>query len=372
MEFNRRRRKFAKYLSIILSGVLLFAFIGCSNVLYLSQAIAGHLRIMNSREPIKKLLETNQFDNETKDKLKLALAVREYASRELDLPRNKSYTVFSRVKGQYVGWNIFCAPKFSVEPIQWCFPIAGCVVYRGYFSKNGALKFAGKMEKRGFDVFISRISAYSTLGWYNDPLLSSHLRLDSIHLARLIIHELTHQKFYVPGDSRFNEGFASAVERAGVLRWLKSIGRDDQVIQAIKMQDMEDIKISKILKARTQLSNIYHSKIDPNSMSHKKDSIFRNLKLDIDNGNRAVINLPKSNGEDFVLNNAYLVPVFTYHSLGPIFQSMLDSVDGNLPQFYINVKKLGDLPFKQRQSKLDSLQIKFSTPASPSTYFVIQ
>ena len=359
MEFNKGHRKLAKYLFVIISGVLLLTFIGCSNVLYLSQAIAGHFRIMSSREPIKKLLETNEFDNETKDKLKLALEVREYASRELDLPRNKSYTVFSKVKGQYVGWNIFCAPKFSVEPIQWCFPIAGCVVYRGYFSKNGALKFAGKMEKKGFDVFISPISAYSTLGWYNDPLLSSHLRLDSIHLARLIIHELTHQKFYVPGDSRFNEGFASAVERVGVLRWLKSIGRDDQVVQAIQIQEKDDIKIAKILDARSQLINIYHSKIDPDSMSQKKDSVFNDLKLELSNADHAGINLPKSDEQDIVLNNAYLVPVFTYHSLGPIFQSMLDSVDGNLPQFYNNVKKLGDLPFKERQRKLDSLQIKF-------------
>ena len=183
------------------------------------------------------------------------------------------------------------------------------------------------------------------------------MKLDSIHLARLIIHELAHQKLYVPGDSRFNEGFASSVERFGVLQWLKSIDRDDQIVQALKMQDEEDIMVEKILNASSHLSEIYHSNSDPKSLSQKKDSVFHNLKMDLYNGNSAGINLIKAGDENFELNNAYLVPVNTYYSLGPIFQSILNSVDGNLPQFYSKVKELGDLPYLERQRQLDSLQI---------------
>jgi predicted aminopeptidase len=342
----------------ILFGILFFILLtSCSKVLYLSQAIRGHFRIMGSREPIEKMIETDQLSIETQKKLKMALLVREYASKELGLPLNRSYTVYSKVKDQYVGWNVYCAPEFSVEPKEWCFPIAGCVVYRGYFSKKEALEFAQKMDEKGFDVFISPISAYSTLGWYNDPLLSSHMRLDSIHLSRLIVHELAHQKLYIPGDSRFNEGFAASVERYGVLRWLKSIGRDDQIVQALKIQDEEDIMIEKILNARSLLSEIYHSNSDSKSLSQKKDSIFHDLKMDLCNGNCAGINFLKAGDEDFEFNNAYLVPINTYYSLGPIFQSILNSVDGNLPQFYIKVKELGDLPYQERKARLDSLQI---------------
>ena len=165
MESDNKILKHSNFSTVILFGILVsITLMSCSNVLYLSQAIKGHFRIMGSREPIEKMIETNQLSTEIQNKLKMALMVREYASKELGLPRNKSYTVYSKAKDQYVGWNIYCAPKFSVEPKEWCFPIAGCVVYRGYFSKKGALKFAGKMEEKGFDVFISPITAYSTLG----------------------------------------------------------------------------------------------------------------------------------------------------------------------------------------------------------------
>jgi predicted aminopeptidase len=338
-----------------LAATLLFILTGPADGLYFLQAVSGHFRIMCARKPIEKILESNRPDIETQNKLKLVLKVREYATKELGLPENKSYTLFSEIKGKYPGWNVYCAPKFSVESKKWCFPIAGCVDYRGYFSKKKALEFAKKMEEKGFDVFVGPFTAYSTLGWYDDPILSSHLLLDSIQLAGLIIHELAHQKIYVSGDSRFDEGFAVTVERVGVLSWLKSIGRDDQIVQAFKIWDEEDTNAAKILNARSKLNTIYCSGLDPESLSQKKDSIFQDLKKDLCSTDSAGINLPKTDGEDFEFNNAYLAPVNVYNSLVPFFHSLLDSCGGNFLQFFEKVRDLGKLPFEERQSKIGSL-----------------
>ena len=345
-----------KWFGIVLIVILLFIIIGCSNVSYLAQAVTGHIHIMSSRESIENLLKNNTLDIESINKLKLVLEVHDYATEELGLPKNKSYTVVSEIDNQYLGWNVYCTSNFSVEPKKWCFPIAGCVVYRGYFKKNKALEYANNMKKKGFDVFIRPFNAYSTLGWYNDPLLSSHLKINSIRLAGLIIHELAHQKVYISGDSRFNEGFAVAVERVGVLRWLKSTGKEKDIAQALKMWELEDVIVSKILNTRTQLQDIYQSGKTSQVMAQKKDSLFVDLKNFICGVNCTGSYIPKMDGKDFAFNNAYLVPIDTYYSLVPIFQSILDSLDDNLSQFYEIVEELGDLQYDERQNKLKSLQ----------------
>jgi predicted aminopeptidase len=311
---------------------------------------------MRARVPIESILKTDQLSVESKDKLKLVLEVRAYAGEELGLPKNKSYTMVSQINDEYLGWNVYAAPKFSVEPIKWCFPIAGCVVYRGFFSAKGAIEFARKMEGKDLDTFIEPFSGYSTLGWCDDPVLSSQLGLDPIRLAGLIIHELAHQKFYVSGDSRFNEAFAVTVERAGLLRWLKSTGGDALITQALQMWDEEDLMVSEVLKARTQLMNLYGSELNIQSLMQRKISIFQDLKAELCRVSCAGLDFPKMNGEEFELNNAYLVPIDTYYSLVPVFQSILDSFGGSLPQFYKKVEELGKLPFEKRQREIESLK----------------
>jgi len=356
MRTKKRYRRPIKITSVFVVLVLLFlTIIVSANVTYFTQAISGHIRIMSSRVSIKKMLKTYHLDVKTQNTLRMVLQVREYAAKKLGLPDNKSYTVISEIKGQYLGWNVYCSPKLSVEPQKWCYPIAGCVVYRGYFSKANALAFKSEMEKKGFDVYVGPFNAYSTLGWYDDPLLSSHLLLDTIHLAGIIIHELAHQTVYVSGDSRLNEGFAVSVERAGVLRWLKSIGRDDQIIQALKIWKKEDTIAAKILFVRAQLNYIYHSSLDSISKLQKKDSLFQNLKNSLCHGICNGIKLPETDGEDFEFNNAFFTPINIYYSLVPVFHNILDSCGGNFPKFYEKVKEIGKLPYEERQHKLDSL-----------------
>jgi predicted aminopeptidase len=358
MKLRKRKKRVALFGFLIVLALLLLSISGCSNVSYFSQAIVGHFRIMRNRVPIEDVLKTNDLSADSKDKLKLVLEVRAYAGQELGLPKNKSYTVYSTIHDEYAGWNVYAAPRFSVEPVKWCFPIAGCVVYRGFFSKTDALAFAGKSEEKGLDVFIGPFSGYSTLGWYNDPVLSSQLRLNTIRLAGLVIHELAHQKYYVSGDSRFSEAFAVTVERAGVLRWLKSTGRDALAVQAVETWAKDDRMASRILKARTQLMGLYASGLDPEAVLQKRMEIFQDLKASVCGVSCAGISLPKTNGEEYTLNNAYLIPVDTYYSLVPVFQTLLDSLDGNLPQFYKKVEELGKLPSGKRQHELESLKNK--------------
>lgn len=363
MKFIKRRNKLSIFLfSLTLLLILILAILGPENISYFSQVIEGHFQVMGARESIEDLLRTDHLDIESKTKLEMILDVRAFAAKELGLPDNKSYTVYSDIDRQYLGWNVFCAPQFSVEPRKWCFPIVGCVVYRGYFSRDGALKFAHKMEEENYDVFISPINSYSTFGWYDDPLLSSHLRLNKIRLASLIIHELAHQKYYVKDDSRFNESYAVTAGRAGLLQWLKSKGNEEAIFEAIKWWEEDDQKIGNILETYHDLNDIYLSELDTMSLSTKKDSVFQHIKFVLCEGNCEGYNLPRTDNEDFSLNNAYLVSIDTYYSLVPVFQGILDSLDGNLPKFFERVEELGNLSFEERQGEIKSLQLRLKNP----------
>ncbi len=350
----------------LLTALLLLPFLGGCGSSYFPQAIAGHFRIMGCRVPIDDELKKLHLDIDNQKKLHLVLEVRSFASRELGLPNNKSYKMYSEIDRQYVGWNVYATPRFSVEPKTWFFPIAGSTVYRGYFSKGEALHFAEEMAKKDFDVFVGPFIGYSTLGWYDDPVLSCQLRLKPIQLAGLIFHELAHQEYYLPGDSRFSEAFAVTVERAGVLQWLKATKREDLIIEALRMRDEEDAIVKRKLKARNQLRILYRSGLDPNSLEQKKKAIFQALKKDLHGISPAGITFPNRNGEECEYNNASLVPVDTYSSLVPVFQSILNDADGNLPQFYKSVRELGKLSVHEREKEIGWLQkrieIKGNTP----------
>ena len=292
---KKNKRRLA--ISGLILAVLVFLVCispGSCQISYLSQAVAGHLRIMGAAKPIEKILKKDTLDPGLRDKLQMVLDVHVFAVRVLALPDNKSYTRYSPIRDEYPGWNVFCAPEFSIQPKTWCFPFAG----------------------------------YSTLGWFSDPLLSSQVRYDSLHLASLVIHELAHQKFYKPGDSDFSEAFAVTIERAGVLRWLDSLGLEDRKNRALRYWDRVDERAGRMLKARNELDDVYQSGRDTAFMLRKKDSIIRSLEKDL-------------NIRDEKINNAWLVPVSTYHAKIPFFQNLLDSCGGDFKKFYLEVAKMG-------------------------------
>lgn len=338
--------------------VILATISSCAGIGYIKQAVNGHFRLMRSRVPIDKILNDPAQDTLLKQKLHLVRQIHEFAVRELGLPDNKSYTLYAEIKTEELGWNIYCTPEFSTNPRKWRFPIAGSTVYRGYFSKKMAIKYACKMERKGYDVYITPIVAYSTLGFFNDPILNTHLRMDTVRLAGMIIHEMAHQRYYNKKDSRFSESFAVAVERAGVLRWLQSINRPDQMVRAKEMWARQDSINNLYLAARDTLSKLYtaagppQTSQDTATLRRQKDSVLSRLTLQIKELNRSFgITTPQNNqskniqtskksdslSEEFrKMNNARLIPVSTYYSLVPTFLHQLDSLNGDFRKFYIS------------------------------------
>ncbi len=197
---------------------------GCTTLGYYAQAVGGHLEVMRLAAPVEERLREPDTPEPLRAKLARALAIREFASRELALPDNGSYRRYADLGQPFVVWNVVAAPEFSVEPLESCFPFAGCVSYRGYYSEEAARAYAAALAEKGYDVHVGGVPAYSTLGWFDDPLLSTFIHYPEAELARIVFHELAHQVVYVKGDTMFNESFASTVEEEGVRRWLEREG----------------------------------------------------------------------------------------------------------------------------------------------------
>jgi len=210
------------------AAVLLLAG-GCESIGYYRQAIEGHLGVMASARPIDAWLADPSTSPALRERLETARRIRQFASRELGLPDNGSYLSYADLGRPFVAWNVFAAEEFSVEPKKECFPFAGCVSYRGFFAEEEARRHAAQLREAGYDVHVAGVPAYSTLGWFEDPLLSSFILYSDAQLARLIFHELAHQMVYAGGDTTFNESFAVVVEEEGVRRWLEAEGRSAEL-----------------------------------------------------------------------------------------------------------------------------------------------
>ena len=201
---------------------------GCSTVNYYAHVAKGQGELVVSRRDVTEVVNDPSVDAGTRQRLQLSQEARRFATAHLDLPDNRSYTSYVQLDRPYVVWNVFATPRFSVAPIQHCFPFAGCVAYRGYFSKDKAKAESARLEALGDDVYVGGVPAYSTLGWFSDSILSSMMRWDDDELAGTIFHELAHQQIYVKDDSAFNESFASFVQEEGLREWRASRGLPPQ------------------------------------------------------------------------------------------------------------------------------------------------
>ena len=207
---------------------LILMLTACSGPGYYMQAVSGQWKLMHGRQDIQTLIKDPSTSPELSDQLQSAASIKEFAQKTLELPGAQSYTSFVEIDGTAVVWNVVATPEFSLQPKKWCFPVAGCVPYRGYFDRQKALQSAARLERKGMDVSVSPATAYSSLGWFEDPLLSTMLTGSDIRLAAYLFHELAHQRLYLKGDSAFNEGYASFVEENGVTNWLQSQNRQDE------------------------------------------------------------------------------------------------------------------------------------------------
>jgi predicted aminopeptidase len=309
----------------VLVSLLLLS--GCDTLAYYKQAIGGHLEIMNSARPVDEWLADPRTPAALRERLVVAQRIRAFASRELGLPYNPSYTSYAELARPYVVWNVFAAPRFSVEPRKECFPFTGCVSYRGFFSEREARRHAEQLKAEGFDVHVGGVPAYSTLGWFDDPLLSTFIRYPDAQLARLIFHELAHQVVYATSDTTFNESFAVVVEEEGVRRWLEAEGRPAELASFRAMQARRKAFAQRVKEARGRLAAVYREDLPPAELMRRKREEFDRLRADYP----TVVPVEPS--------NAFLVAIALYNEQVPKFENLLRE-SASLDAFYARVREL--------------------------------
>jgi predicted aminopeptidase len=318
---------------------------------YLLQSAAGQLSLMSKREPIERVVLNPATPPALRAELQKVRSIRDFATRELGLPDNGSYRSYADIGRPYVVWNVVAAPEFSVDPEQWCFPIVGCVAYRGYFVERRARAFAERERARGLDVAVEGVAAYSTLGHFDDPVINTMLGWDDVELAGIIFHELTHQLLYVSGDASFNEALATTVEEEGVRRWLMAQGRDADLVKHLAEQRHYLAVIDLLRRTSASLRVLYASGLDPQGMRESKRAEFTALrasygKLKAEWGGQA----PFGAWFRDDLNNAQLASVATYYDCVPGFARELAAANGDLEVFYRRVRELARMPQKERDA----------------------
>jgi predicted aminopeptidase len=322
---------------------------------YVAQAAKGQWQIITAREPIKKVLADPSADAVLKRRLETVSEARAFASRELGLPNNKSYTSYADLKREFVVWSVVATPEFSVVPQEWCFPIVGCVAYRGYFRKESAEAFAETLSKDGLDTMVGGVPAYSTLGKLNDPILNTMMIYGDDELASIMFHELSHQLVYIKDDTAFNEAFAVAVEQEGLARWLKFRGREADLVKYQKRRARQAEGVTLVTQFRTELGTLYATQLEPEVMRVRKAQVFARLvtelrALDAKYGTESRL-AAELEGKP---NNARLASLATYYDCVPGFERLLANEQHDLPRFYEAVRALAKLPREERRSRLCS------------------
>jgi predicted aminopeptidase len=350
------------YKTALLAAVL--ALSGCSGLGYYWQSVSGHLQLMNAARPVPEWLQDSQTPEKLKARLELAQRMRSFAVSELHLPDNASYRRYADLKRAAVVWNVTAAPALSLTPETWCFPVAGCVGYRGYFDEQEARAEAARLQARGLDVFVYGVPAYSTLGWMNwaggDPLLNTFVGYPEGDLARLIFHELAHQVVYVQDDTPFNESFATAVERLGVARWLAVSGSDKARADYAALEQQRRQFRALAQATRRELAAIYESKEAP-TPTQQAQLAMKSIALEAFRARYAELKKswagpPGSTaGYDRWVaqaNNAAFGAQAAYDELVPGFEALFARSGGNWPVFYDEVRQLAKLPKNERLNKL--------------------
>ena len=313
---------------------------GCESLSYYSQAIGGHFHLLAAARPIDEWLADPTTPADLKARLETAQRIRGFASRELHLPDNRSYTSYADLGRRYAVWNVFAAPQFSVEPKPECFPLTGCVAYRGFFSEEDARRYAEGLRKEGYDVYVGGVLAYSTLGWFDDPLLSTFIRYPDAQVARLVFHELAHQLVYARDDTTFNESFAVTVEEEGVRRWLEAQQRTAELEAFRAGQQRKREFYARVKETRERLKTIYASHLPREAMLEQKRGELERLRAAFPN---VVPAEP---------NNAFLVSVALYTELVPAFERLLAASGGSLDKFYARARELAHEDRAQREAVL--------------------
>ena len=330
-----------RWLAAALAASLLAAVAGCESIAYYGQAIGGQISVFARARPVEDWLADPDTSPALRSRLIQAREIRAFASRALGLPDNGSYHSYAQLDRPYVVWNVYAAGKYSLEPKQECFPFAGCVSYRGFFSEDEARRHAETLRQQGYDVYVGGVAAYSTLGWFDDPLLSTFIGYADTQLARLVFHELAHQKVYAKNDTAFNESFAVTVEEEGVRRWLEAGGRGAELEAFRAAQARKREFAARVKQARERLASIYKVGGSPQALDEQKRGEFDRLRA----AYPGVVPAEP--------NNAFLVSIALYTELVPSFERLLAACKGDLVEFYRRADTIGAMPKDQRASALE-------------------
>lgn len=341
-------------IAIVLASALSLS--GCATVGYYYQSVHGHFSLLNHSRPISEVLRDETIDAGLRKKLESVLEMRAFASSELGLPKNDSYLSYAALDRKAVVWSVVATPEFSVSPKQWCFPVVGCASYRGYFARAQAQGYADGLKGEGMDVTVVPNPAYSTLGWFDDPLPSTVIDWPESHLAGLIFHELAHQQLYVADDSAFNEAYAVTIEQVGVERWLRS-HQDTAALQSWRQHKQRAEEFYRLLlDTRARLRRLYARQMPAGEMRTRKGAEFARLKSDY------LLLKKRWNGYggfdhwfEGELNNARLASLATYVEFVPAFLKLLQESKGDLEVFYLVCAGLASLPRDQRTARLEAL-----------------
>ncbi len=369
------RKKTVKKWSILIALLLaLLGVSGCQTITFYSQAIKGQYGLFAHQQPIDRLIKDAQTDAKLRPKLELVERLRVFAENDLKLPVDGHYRKYVDVHRKFVVWNVEAANEFSMEPVSWWYPLVGRLEYRGYFSEEGARKYGRKLKEDGYDVYVGGSTAYSTLGWFKDPVLNTFIFEPESDLAETLFHELGHQEVFARGDTDFNEAFATTVGQEGTRRWLLAKGDTNGIAQYTAELARNDDFVRLIMQVRLKLEALYGDErteagkvkatrkkrgVPPEQLREEKRVIYKELQ-------DGYLALKKAwgNRSDYdawfarEVNNAQLNSVAAYYDLVPGFERLLKLNGDDLPRFYKEAERLANMPKKARHQWLRGLAEK--------------
>jgi len=333
---------------------------GCGTLAYYAQAAGGHLELMQRARPVADWLADETTPAPLRERLQLSQRMRDFAVASLKLPDNGSYRRYADLERNAAVWNVVAAPELSLTLKSWCFPVLGCVGYRGYFDRNDADALATRLEAEGWEVRVYGVPAYSTLGWTDwiggDPLLNTFVNWPEGELARLIFHELAHQVAYARDDTTFNESFATAVEHIGSALWLERHATPAARAEYAALQSRREDFRALTLKARRELEAVYASALSDDAKRERKAAVLAAMRAEY-----ASIKAVRWGGfagyDDWFAraNNAALGVQAAYFELVPAFERLFERQGGDFTAFYAEVRRLADLPKDERRARLAAI-----------------
>lgn len=358
-----------------LLGLLLLTTVaavsGCHTVGFYGQALKGQYQILAHQERIQSLLSNSNTATALRGRLLVLQDLRDFARTELKLPVDAHYLKYVDVHRPYVVWNVEAAPEFSLEPKTWWYPLVGSLEYRGYFSKKGATNYANYLKRKGYDVSVGGVEAYSTLGWFKDPVLNTFIFEPDADLAEIVFHELGHQRVFARGDTDFNEAFATSVGEEGARRWLKAKGNSQELEAYLTHLERTRGFVHLVQKTRERLAALYGDTktdrgqlkatgkkrdIPPQQLRAQKAQIIADMKREY-----AALKANSGTDDDYSgwfqhpINNAHLNSVAAYYDFVPGFEQLLADNGGNLEKYYAAVESLSKESEDNRHAALRRL-----------------